>query len=244
MKTFHFLPAGALAAALVLVAGVASAQEVASTTSKSAVRSADSAIVVSLIAANQKEVAAAEQAVAQAQSDRVKNFARTIQSDHSKIVEELQGWLEKTGGMSSGMANDSVKVPDSMVTPRPVPDSVVPQKPVPDSVVPQKPVPDSVVTQNPPKNPPDTTYANQETRNQPVTQPAEQPSPTAGKTGKEFDQAFLAAMVSEHETAIRDLRENIIPRIQDSDLKHKVQGFLPTLGNHLRDAQALQAAIK
>lgn len=243
MKRYHLLSAGALAGALALVAGAAFAQAadsakttVTTTTTtlaqetvvKTTPVSPDSAIIATLIAANTKEAAAAETAIAQAQSERVKEFARRIQRDHAKFTEDLQEFLAKTsGGMASGVVQDSMK---------PVPDSIAP---VPDS---KAPVPDSVAKENVP--PADTTYANQETKNQPVTEPTNEPAPFAGKTGKEFDQAWVGAMVSEHEAAVRNLRENIIPQIQNSDLKAIVQGFLPVMGTHLRDAQQLQAQLK
>ena len=191
MKTRYFLPA-TLAAVMALVTSAVSAQ---------GITSSDSNIVAALIAANQQEVAQAEIAIKQAESDRVKEFARRLQTDHTKAIEELQSYLQKSdSGMSSGVASDSAKVePPVAVAP---PDSAAPP-------------------------------------------PA--PAPTAdfqGKTGKDFDRAWIDAMKGAHQSALDDLRNNVIPRIQDTTLKALVQGLLPTIGAHLREAEQIEAELK
>lgn len=232
MKTLHILPAGALAVALALVTSAASAQVVDSTPktttpppiqtpqitpATTAPAISDSTIVADLISANRKEIAAADAAIAGAESEDVKELARRLQVDHTKIVADLESYLQKRGGgMASGITGDSVK----------------PTR----------------------EDPADTTYANQETKNQPVTMPkdsavapvapADPSAPWAGKTGKEFDKAWVQALEDKHEEAVKNLRENIIPQIQDSDLKALVQGFLPIMGNHLRDLTALDAQFE
>jgi len=186
---------------------------------KATVSPSDSIIVATLIAANQKEVEEAQVAISQAQSDRVKELARTLQRDHSKAVEELQRYLKKSEtGMSSGVVSDTTKM--------------------------------NPPTQgNDPKNRPDSTYANQQTKNQPVTiappDSADHGAPSyQGKTGVEFDKAWIEAMEHGHEDALKDLRDDVIPRIQDSSLKALVQGFLPVIGNHLREIEAIEAELK
>ena len=65
-----------------------------------------------------------------------------------------------------------------------------------------------------------------------------------GKTGKDFDKAWIEAIEDEHKAAIEDLRDNVIPRIQDSTLKSLAEGLLPVMGNHLREAESIEAELK
>ena len=65
-----------------------------------------------------------------------------------------------------------------------------------------------------------------------------------GKTGKDFDKAWIEAIEAEHRLAIDDLRDNVIPKIQDSSLKSLVQGLLPVMGTHLREAEQIEAELK
>lgn len=147
----------------------------------------DSSIAADLITANQKEVAEAEAAISQASSERVKEFARRLQRDHTKAIQDLQTFLQKShAGMSSGMAGDSAK----------------------------------------------------------VAPPSLEGASFQGKTGKDFDKAWIETIESEHQHAIDDLRDNVIPKIQDSSLKDLAQGLLPVMGNHLREAEAIEAEIK
>ena len=199
MKIRYFLPA-TLAAVMALVPSAVSAQ---------GITSSDSNIVAALIAANQQEVAQAEIAIKQAESDRVKEFARRLQTDHTKAIEELQSYLQKSdSGMSSGVASDSAKV-EPLVAVAP-PDSAAPPPAPPDSAAP----------------------------------PPAPPADFQGKTGKDFDRAWIDAMKGAHQSALDDLRNNVIPRIQDTTLKNLVQGLLPTIGAHLREIEAIEAELK
>jgi putative membrane protein len=199
MKIRHFLPAS-LAAMMALATSAVSAQvtdstsrtTVTTTVSSQTVVNAtisptDSSIAVTLIAANQKEIAEAELAISQATTDRIKEFARRLQRDHTKAVADLQDFLTKShAGMSSGVAGDSAK----------------------------------------------------------AAPPSLDGASYQGKTGKDFDKAWIEAIENEHRLAIDDLRDNVIPKIQDSSLKNLVQGLLPVMGNHLREAESIEAEIK
>jgi predicted outer membrane protein len=137
MKKHLLLAACSLAAALVLIPDEASAQVVDSTKKDTAaVRPvpppptqdrpaaarpagaiSDSAIIAMLQLSHQKEIAAAEEAIQRASSDRVKRFAETLKIDHSKALADLEAYAERMGGMSSGVRTDSaakVATPDSL----------------------------------------------------------------------------------------------------------------------------------
>jgi putative membrane protein len=64
------------------------------------------------------EIAAADEALQRAQSDRVKRFAETLKTDHTRALAELEQFSERMGaGMPGPMKTDSVaKVmrPDGM----------------------------------------------------------------------------------------------------------------------------------
>jgi len=199
MKIRHILPAS-LAVLLASVPAAAFSQvtdstktTVTTTVSSQTVTNAtispsDSSVVVTLIAANQKEIAEAEAAINNASSDRVKEFARGLRRDHAKVVADLQDFLHKKShaGMSSGMGGDSAKA-----------------------------------------NPPSLEGASYQ-----------------GKTGKDFDKAWIETIEDEHKAAIDDLRNNVIPKIQDTSLKDLVQGILPVMGNHLREAEQIESDLK
>ncbi|HEV8123615.1 MAG TPA: DUF4142 domain-containing protein [Gemmatimonadales bacterium] len=65
-----------------------------------------------------------------------------------------------------------------------------------------------------------------------------------GKTGKDFDKAWIETIEDQHKAAIADLRDNVIPRIQDPALKALAEGLLPVMGNHLREAESIEAELK
>jgi predicted outer membrane protein len=247
MKRSHILSAGALAA-LALVTSAASAQ-VTDTTKKTgypinpppaignqvtpAVGDAD--IARQLIEANRKEVEEARAAQTQGQSSRVKSLAQRLDRDHSKAADDLEAWLAKKGGavgagMPNGMAHDSAKMnADSARLGRD-------NNKMGDT--------SRVAIQGN-----DTMKVSQGNDSMNVTPPAAnagqgQNPEFAGKTGKEFDKAWVEALEDEHKEAISNLRDNIIPRIQDSELKTLVQNMLPTMGNHLRDLETLEGELK
>lgn len=268
MKKYSFLAACSLAAALVLMPDAASGQIPDSAKKDTAaVRPAppptqnrpapaaaarpagaisDSAIIAMLQLSHTQQIAAAELAAKQAQSDRVKRFAETLKTDHGKALQELEAYAQRmqagagNQGMPSGVGRDN------NVTGRR--DSAAAK---PDS---SAMIPDSAKVGRDPN-------ANVGRRDSAVAEPAkpeepkpEQPKP-AGQpevsfenlgslSGHEFDHGFVRLQVQHHETEISHLRNDVIPMIRDSGLKALVQGELPILGRHLTMARELEGFLK
>jgi putative membrane protein len=63
------------------------------------------------------------------------------------------------------------------------------------------------------------------------------------KTGKDFDRAYIDAMVDGHQSAVNDF-EKASNNTKDPDVKAWVDKTLPTLRMHLDSAKAIQKAIK
>ncbi len=63
-----------------------------------------------------------------------------------------------------------------------------------------------------------------------------------GKTGADFDRAFVDKMVSDHEATIA-LFENAAQNASTDQAKSLAQGALPKLRSHLQTAQDLQAKL-
>lgn len=82
----------------------------------------------------------------------------------------------------------------------------------------------------------------------PANKPGNEPEVTfenlQSLSGHEFDHGFIRLQVEHHQEEINHLRNDIIPMIKDSGLKSLVQRQLPTLGAHLREAQAIEAYLK
>jgi len=78
----------------------------------------DSAIIAMLQLSHTTEIAAADEALQRAQSDRVKRYAETLKNDHTRALAELEQFSQRMGaGMPGPVKTDSVaKVtqPDSM----------------------------------------------------------------------------------------------------------------------------------
>jgi predicted outer membrane protein len=64
----------------------------------------------------------------------------------------------------------------------------------------------------------------------------------AGKSGADFDKAYLKAMVDEHEDAIKQF-EKAAKDKDDPAIQNFAAKYLPTLREHLAQAQALQKTI-
>ncbi|TMI94276.1 MAG: DUF4142 domain-containing protein [Bacteroidetes bacterium] len=63
------------------------------------------------------------------------------------------------------------------------------------------------------------------------------------KSGKDFDKAYIDAMVSGHQSAVNDF-EKASNNTKDPDVKAWVDKTLPTLKMHLDSAKAIQKALK
>ncbi len=244
MKSAHILPAVALAA-LTLASGVASAQVTDTATGRRSntptvtapmnhdrmASSGDADIARQLIAANRKEVEAARAAQTEGQNAHLKTFAQRLERDHSKAADELEGWLEKNGGMSAGMG----AMHDSMGGMRH--DSMSQMNT------------DSARLGRDNNRMDDSTHMRMQHDSAGYNagqghQDMDQEHSWQGKTGAEFDKAWVESLEDEHKKEIDDLRNNIIPRIQDSSLKIMVQRQMPDMGAHLRELEQLEHEIK
>jgi putative membrane protein len=61
-------------------------------------------------------------------------------------------------------------------------------------------------------------------------------------SGAEFDRAFVKDMVKDHEKAVSSFRREA-QRAKDADVKQWASKTLPTLEDHLKSAQSLQATV-
>lgn len=63
------------------------------------------------------------------------------------------------------------------------------------------------------------------------------------KTGKDFDKAYIRAMVDGHQSAVNDF-EKASKDTKDADVKAWVDKTLPTLKMHLDSAKAIQKSLR
>ena len=63
------------------------------------------------------------------------------------------------------------------------------------------------------------------------------------KTGKDFDKAYIKAMVDGHQSTVSDF-EKASKNTKDADVKAWVDKTLPTLRMHLDSAKAIQKSLK
>ena len=63
------------------------------------------------------------------------------------------------------------------------------------------------------------------------------------KTGKDFDKAYMKAMVDGHESTVNDF-EKASKNTKDADVKAWVDKTLPTLEMHLDSAKAIQKSLR
>jgi len=63
------------------------------------------------------------------------------------------------------------------------------------------------------------------------------------KTGKDFDKAYMKAMVDGHQSTVSDF-EKAAKNTKDADVKTWIDKTLPTLKMHLDSAKAIQKSLK
>lgn len=63
------------------------------------------------------------------------------------------------------------------------------------------------------------------------------------KSGKEFDRAYINAMVKDHQEDIKEFEE-ASKMVTDNDVKSFIDNTLPTLHTHLDSAKAIQKRLK
>lgn len=64
-----------------------------------------------------------------------------------------------------------------------------------------------------------------------------------GKTGAEFDQAYLANEVSYHQAVLDAIDQTLIPGAQNAELKALLQQTRPAVAAHLEHARQLQTSL-
>jgi len=62
-------------------------------------------------------------------------------------------------------------------------------------------------------------------------------------SGKEFDKAYISDMVRDHKKDVKEF-EKASKNLSDPELKAFAENKLPTLQEHLRQAENLQAQLK
>ncbi len=65
----------------------------------------------------------------------------------------------------------------------------------------------------------------------------------AKKTGKDFDKAYMDAMVKGHESVV-DMFEKSADKVNDTEVKTFINNTLPTIKAHLDSAKAIRKALK
>ncbi len=64
-----------------------------------------------------------------------------------------------------------------------------------------------------------------------------------GKTGADFDRAFIGAQIDMHQTALETLRSTLQPSAQERNLRETLNTMRTSVEMHLRQAQMMQTAM-
>jgi putative membrane protein len=64
-----------------------------------------------------------------------------------------------------------------------------------------------------------------------------------GKSGKEFDQAYLQLQIEEHRKVLRALTDELLPSVKDSKLQAYLENIKPKVESHLAQAERLQEEL-
>jgi putative membrane protein len=172
-----------------------------------------------VVESNQKEIDLAKLADTRASAADVKTFARQLVTDHTKALEAFRGYASKK----------------NMTLP---------------------PMPKSDTAGNPPQTP----QPNQSPRNR-AGQPLDTPQAGAAgkasadtefsahfkelsaKSGAEFDRAFIAMMVANHEKGVTLFERQSQAKLGDAELQKLINDTLPTLRMHQSRAKDLQTRM-
>lgn len=65
-----------------------------------------------------------------------------------------------------------------------------------------------------------------------------------GKSGAEFDKAYIDNEVEYHKAAIDVVEKTLIPQAENAELKALLESALPNFKEHLKHAEAIQASLK
>jgi putative membrane protein len=188
---------------------------------KTNVTLSDSAVIAMLQVANTQQVAAADLAIRNGNSEEVKEFARTLKADHQAALDKLSALSSQlaTGpsndrGMAAGMPADSA---------RPM--------------------------------------ANPDERKEDITDPGAPNAKADARAdvhadadagflsslealkGHEFDHGFVRLEINEHKKEIEYLQNEVLPKIENPELKQAIQSTIPTLQDHLQKAVDLEKML-
>jgi putative membrane protein len=64
-----------------------------------------------------------------------------------------------------------------------------------------------------------------------------------GKSGKEFDRAYLQLQIDEHRKVLRALNDQLLPSAKDSKLEAYLENIKPKVESHLAQAERLQEEL-
>ena len=64
-----------------------------------------------------------------------------------------------------------------------------------------------------------------------------------GKTGSDFDRAYIASQIDMHQTALESMRTTLIPSAQNRDLRQTLTNMRSSVQMHLDQARSIQGAI-
>ncbi len=173
----------------------------------------DSAVIAMLQVANTQQVAAADLAISNSNSEEVKEFARTLKSDHQAALDQLDalsrqlaGNPSPDSGMAAGMPADSAR-------------------------------PMTKDDQPGDMTPPDADA------NVHADAGAGFMSSLEALKGHEFDHGFVRLEINEHKKEIEHLQNEVLPKIENPELKQAIEASIPKLQDHLRQAVELEKML-
>ena len=171
----------------------------------------DSAVIAMLQVANTQQVAAADLAISNSNSEEVREFARTLKSDHQAVLDQLDAIASQLAGnslpdsgMAAGMPSDSAQPMTKDDEHRDITHPVTP--------------------------------ANADASTGVM-------SSLEALKGHEFDHGFVRLEINEHKKEIEHLQNDVLPRIENPELKQAIEASIPKLQDHLQKAVELEKML-
>jgi putative membrane protein len=62
-------------------------------------------------------------------------------------------------------------------------------------------------------------------------------------SGVDFDRSYIDAQIKEHQAVLELMDQRLLPNAKNDELRSAIQNFRPKVEMHLREAQAIQAAL-
>lgn len=178
----------------------------------------DSAVIAMLQVANAQQVAAADLAISNSNSEEVKEFARTLKSDHQAVLDQLDALSQQLAGnptpdrgMAAGMPSDSAMPMTKDNERRDITQPVTP-----------------------PANAEADVHANAN---------ASFMSSLEALKGHEFDHGFVRLEINEHKKEIEHLQNEVLPKVENPELKQAIEATIPRLQDHLQKAVDLEKML-